>query len=266
MTLTISVDRNSPMPIFRQIEDFILTGIRSGTIRPGDRIPSQYEIAHECQVSRATVQKAIDRLVMDQVLFHQPGKGIFVAAPTERQRLPLLQSFSQSLQALGHQVNADLLLTEQTLTTPQIAETLSLLPDAQVIRIQRLQYVNRQPMMLQVVYLEAERFQGVLARDLRRESLTAIIQEVGQTTIAGSTIAIESSVANWEEARTLNVQAGNPLLTIEEVDYEASGRPIRFSRNKFRGDRFRAVATTMQEREIVLEYRLPPDTVSIPLL
>jgi GntR family transcriptional regulator len=262
----VDIDRTSSTPIFRQIENYILQGIRDGRIKPGGRIPSQYELARECQVSRATVQRAIERLILDDVLYYQPGKGIYVASPAERQRLPILQSFSQSLRALGHSVRADLLLAEQVTPSRPVSDALRLPDGVDVIMVKRLQYANDDPVILQTVFLDAERFQPLLERDLRRESLTQAMQEVGQLYIEGSSVAIGAGVANWEEARTLNIQAGNPVLTIEEVDFDGEQQPARFSRIKLRGDRFRAVANTLNQDGISLEYRLQPGTLSIALL
>ncbi|MDQ4075640.1 MAG: GntR family transcriptional regulator [Chloroflexota bacterium] len=262
----VDIDRASSTPIFRQIESHILRGIREGQIKPGDRIPSQNDLARECQVSRATVQRALERLIMDDVLYYQPGKGLYVTSPVERQRLPILQSFTQILRSLGHRVEADLLLAEEIAASPPVAGALALAEGSEVILVKRLQYANGEPMMLQTVYLEAARFRRVLERDLRNESLTEIIQEIGGIYIEGSVVTFGAGVANWEEARTLNIQAGNPLLTIEEIDCDGKERPVRFSRIKLRGDRFRATANTFKENGISLEYRLQPGTVSITLL
>lgn len=261
----IEIDRNSPTPIFRQIEEYILQEIQSGDLGPGDRIPSQYELARQCQVSRATVQKALDRLIQDEMLYYQPGKGIYVAEHGERQRLPILQSVGQSLRSLGYVVRADLLLVEEVAASPSVGQALLLPEKTEMIHIKRLLYVNEEPIMLQDVYVEADRFRPILAHDLRQESLMEILQEVEEFYLVGSSVALGANVANWEDSRTLNVQASSPLLTVEEIDYDEE-QPFRLSRNKLRGDRFRAVASTLQELEISLEYGLQPGSISIALL
>lgn len=263
----IEINRNSPTPIFRQIEEFILQEIQRGDLGPGDRIPSQYELARKCQVSRATVQKALDRLIQDELLYYQPGKGIYVAEHCERQRLPILQSVGTSLRSLGFAVRADLLLVEEVPASPSVGQALALPEKTELIHIKRLLYVNDEPIMLQDVYVEAERFRQILAYDLRQESLMEILQEIGALHLAGSSVALGANVANWEDSRTLNVQPSLPLLTVEEIDYEIEAqRPFRLSRNKLRGDRFRAVASTLQELEISLEYGSQPGSISIALL
>jgi GntR family transcriptional regulator len=266
MNHDLQIDRDSPKPIFRQIEEYVLQGIESGDIKPGDRIPSQYELARMSQASRATVQKALDRLIVEQILYYQPGKGIYVTEPATRQRLPVLQSVSQSLRVLGYEVRADLLLSERREIGGYAGQTLGLPDRSEIVHVKRLQYVNDEPVVLQDVFLEAGRFKGILERDLRKEPLVEIIQDVGAAVIAGSSIGIGAGSANWEESRTLNVQAGSPLLIIEEIDYDEDDAPVRFSRNKLRGDRFRAVASTLNDRDLHLEYSHQSGEVTIALL
>jgi len=265
MSFTIQIDKSSPIPIFRQLEEQILQHIHSGELKPGDRIPSQYELSRWCGVSRATVQKAIDHLVMEELLYYQQGKGIYVALPSERQRLPILQSIGHSLRLLGHDVQADLLLIEQIEALHHVAEALELSPATSVIHVKRLQYVDGEPMLLQEAYLEAARFPELIEHDLRRRALTEIIETLGGIRLVGSSLAIGSRDANWEESRTLSVQAGASLLTLEEIDYDEDDKPVRYSRNKLRSDRFRVVARTAPEAKISLEYRLQPGTVNIDL-
>ena len=265
MTQLVQIDRNSPKPIFRQLEEQILASIQNGSLKPGDRIPSQYELAKACQVSRATVQKAIDRLIMDELLYFQQGKGIYVAPTPRRQHLPLLQSIDQSLRALGHDVRADLLLLEEIEASRYVGENLALPLTTPVFHIKRLQYVNDEPVVLREAYIEAGRFPGVTEGDLRRSALTDVIQDMGVVQLTGASLAIGSRNANWEESRTLNIEAGASLLTIEEIDYDEHDRPVHYSRNKLRSDRFRVIADALSEYKIALEFRSQPGTVNINL-
>ncbi len=147
-----------------------------------------------------------------------------------------------------------------------VAKALALPTDTEVFHIKRLQYANDEPIVLQEVYLEAGRFYDIRNHDLRQEALTEVIQKVGKVSVVGSSVAISAQEANWEESRILDIQAGMSLLTIEEIDYAANEQPVRYSRNKLRSDRFRVVASTLNEYKISLEYRLQPGTVVIAVL
>ena len=53
--------------------------IRSGDLRPGERLPTQAELAEEFGVERGTVRQALRALQDDGLLVTYPGRGTFVA-------------------------------------------------------------------------------------------------------------------------------------------------------------------------------------------
>ena len=265
MSFSVQIDRSSPTPIFRQLENQILEGIDSGDLKPGDQLPSQYEMARVCQVSRATIQKAIDRLVLEDIVYYQQGKGTFVARTPQHQHLPVLQSIGESLRMLGYKVHADLLIVEEVPAAAHVLDMLALNVPQSVIYIKRLLYVDSDPMVLQETFLDAERFQAIKDRDLRQESLTKLLQEIGETRITGSSLIVGAKDSNWEESRTLNIQAGMSLLGIGELDYDENEQPLRYNRNKMRSDRFRLIAKTIPDCKTSLEFRRQPGVVNIDL-
>jgi GntR family transcriptional regulator of arabinose operon len=72
--------KGGPKPVHVQIRDVILDQIRSGVLRPGDRLPSEVEIADRFGVSRMTANKSILALVQDGWLVREKGRGTFVAS------------------------------------------------------------------------------------------------------------------------------------------------------------------------------------------
>ncbi len=59
----------------RQIEELIL----EGTLRPGDRLPGERELAEAMEVSRPTLRDAIEDLKEKGLLYSQHGGGTYVA-------------------------------------------------------------------------------------------------------------------------------------------------------------------------------------------
>ena len=72
-------------PLYKQIKELLLDGLRGGEWRPGDAIPSEIELAARYHVSQGTVRKAIDELAADNLLVRRQGKGTFVASHGEPQ-------------------------------------------------------------------------------------------------------------------------------------------------------------------------------------
>jgi DNA-binding GntR family transcriptional regulator len=66
------------------VETYVLELIRSGDVRPGERI-SEAEIARRLGISRTPVREAVARLLRDGVLEHAPRRGVFVPQPSAAQ-------------------------------------------------------------------------------------------------------------------------------------------------------------------------------------
>lgn len=65
-------------PAYKVIHDSIIEKITSRSLRPGDRIPSEKELALQFNVSRITSKRALDILAQDGVIQRVQGKGSFV--------------------------------------------------------------------------------------------------------------------------------------------------------------------------------------------
>jgi GntR family transcriptional regulator len=77
-TFHINVTTGSGTPIYRQIIDQVRLGVATGTLRPGQAMPSVRSLAERLVVNPNTVVKAYAELVRDGVLEAQQGLGFFV--------------------------------------------------------------------------------------------------------------------------------------------------------------------------------------------
>ena len=52
MKVNIYIDKNSPLPVYRQIVSVIDSMIEKGTLREGDVLPSMNELAEKIEISK----------------------------------------------------------------------------------------------------------------------------------------------------------------------------------------------------------------------
>ena len=82
----------SGVPAYRQIIDQILGGIASGSLKPGDQLPTVRQLAVDLAINPNTVVRAYRELEIRGVLDTQQGVGTFITAvpvrpdDAERQR------------------------------------------------------------------------------------------------------------------------------------------------------------------------------------
>ncbi|MGO4549439.1 GntR family transcriptional regulator [Paenibacillus sp. 2TAB23] len=72
-------------PLYKQIQADILGQIQSGKLRPGDRVPSEKELAEQYRVSQITSKNALIGLADEGVLVRVQGKGTFIKQNGENQ-------------------------------------------------------------------------------------------------------------------------------------------------------------------------------------
>lgn len=94
------------MAKFEDVANALSRRVRDGVYTTSQRLPSEYDLAKEFDVSRLTVRKAIDLLIRQQLLVKSPGKGTYVMTysdKVESGRLGL-QGFTEAAKAYGKKV------------------------------------------------------------------------------------------------------------------------------------------------------------------
>ncbi len=74
----------SGVPAYRQIIDQILGGIASGSLGPGDQLPTVRQLAVDLAINPNTVVRAYRELEIRGVLDTQQGVGTFITTATVR--------------------------------------------------------------------------------------------------------------------------------------------------------------------------------------
>jgi len=74
------VDPHSGVPIFRQLMDQVKLNVATGTLAPGDEMPSIRQLSVPLGVNPMTISKAYNLLVHEGVLERRPGLPLVVAA------------------------------------------------------------------------------------------------------------------------------------------------------------------------------------------
>lgn len=77
--MNIIISNISPVPIYEQIKNQIISQIMSDELREGDSIPSIRSLASDIKISVMTIKKAYDELESEGYIESIQGKGTFVA-------------------------------------------------------------------------------------------------------------------------------------------------------------------------------------------
>lgn len=83
--MIVRVDPGSPVPPYEQLRGQVATMIASGSLVPGQRLPTIRQLASDLGVAGGTVARAYRELERDGLISSRGRKGTFVAS---ERRLP----------------------------------------------------------------------------------------------------------------------------------------------------------------------------------
>jgi len=214
----------------------ILQQLAQAGLPAGAAIPSERQLMADHGVSRITVREAIGQLVADGWLTRVRGKGTFVAHRVVQSTLHLA-SFTEEMTALGHVPATVVLVRDEQVPPDDTVAALGLEAGATAFRVKRLRLADGEPVSVDDAWFPAERFAGLLERDLSLSLYRMFDVEYGlPVTHAVQTVAAEEAGA--ETATLLGTRDGAAVLAFDRTSWSGD-LPVEHARSWYRSDRYR---------------------------
>jgi GntR family transcriptional regulator len=224
-----------------QVRDQLIALFEARQTAPGDRVPSEAEIAELCNVGRSTAREALKLLEQDGLVLVERGRGRFLsslfAVHIERP-VTRFESTTSMLEALGYG-DAKTLVLSATEDEPDAAErdALGLADTDSVIRLERLRSSGDEPLVYTVETLPRACIPGPVKHVNWAGSLTDLMAAQGHM-LASSAARIQAQDLPEEAQDTYNLAGLGPWLLITETVVTTAGRPVLRSRGYHRGSLF----------------------------
>jgi GntR family transcriptional regulator len=236
------IDKNSPVPIYYQLEEYIKQQIENGTLKAEETIPSEREYAETYQISRMTVRQALNNLVSEGLLYRQKGRGTFVNKQKVEQELQGLTSFTEDMLTRGFKPGNRLISFEIIPADLQVAQRLKIAEHTPVYEMKRVRLADDLPMAFETTYVPANLIKG-LTEEAITQSLYSYVEEKLGLVIMEASQQIDSSIAKDTETIHLEIEKGSPILLIRRTSYLEDGTPFEFVKSAYRADRYTFVHT-----------------------
>jgi len=225
------LDRSSPVPLYHQMAEQIHLAIRTGRLAPGALLGNEIALANEFGLSRPTMRSAIHELVEKGVLVRRRGVGTQVVQGPITRSVQLTSLFDDLVKA-DQQPRTSVLLHEITPAPDDVAAALKLPRRQPVLHLRRIRYANHHPLAILENYLP-HRLLEVTAIDLSRHGLYDLLRSGGvRMKVAKQRIGARDGSA--AECSLLNEDTDSPLLTMERVTHDDTGRVVEFGRHLYR--------------------------------
>ncbi|HBY96113.1 MAG: GntR family transcriptional regulator [Ardenticatenaceae bacterium] len=237
MLLSAQIQRDVDAPLYTQIQRDIEISIATNRLRPGDLLPGEVELANRYGVSRVTVRQALRELVTEGLLYRIQGKGTFVSQPMIQRTEPNITSFFYEMLESGRKPTAKV-SSEVRSPDPETQRLLKLGPDELVIVIQRLRYVNGEPIVYQVNTTRESLCPGLTSEDLSVQSFQYTLEIKYNLRLVEVEEHLTSLKPGEELAQILEIPPTVPVLVDTRMLHGVGGVIIGMSRAYFRGDRY----------------------------
>jgi len=231
------VYRQSFDPLYYQIEREILGEINGGTLKSGERLPSEHDIAEKYQVSRITARRVLVDLVKQGVAYSEQGRGTFVAMPRIREISGFL-SYSQDMLARGLKPSSRVLIFDTVDPDAAIRERLQIKDGEKAFCLKRVRLANDKPVVLETAHIPVNLCPDLANEDFSVSSLYIVLREKFGIFPTWADAEIVAAQATAEEAFHLGMKPDMPVLYADRLTYTRTFTVIETVRSVYCGDRF----------------------------
>ena len=237
MTVNSPISRNSK-PLYQVVEDYILELINSGDLVPGDLIPSEPQLAKHLNVSPGTAKKAIDNLAWQRRLFRHQGKGTYVSNIDFNNSLFSLTAYGDA-EGKPTRIHKETTARRIELGSEIICTKLGVDLDTPLLFIERVGYVDEEPVMVEYSHWQADMVPGLENEAVHiPDLLYALIVEQYDIPVVRAEETLTADAADEHTARLLVIQPGTPVLALKRTTYTIDNQVIEVRTSKGRSDKF----------------------------
>ena len=203
------------IPQYRKLYELLRKHITSGVYEEGTLLPSENELCALHNITRPTVRQALDALVKDGLILKKQGKGSIVRKPP--QNIGIL-SIAGTASAVGvSYLKTDILQKPEIKTWPDIFpfELSELEKEAGCIYMERLRYVEDEPVFYDINHLPNIYLPRITSRSFENKSLFEILRKHYQIEILGGEQKLKAQKPSPKIKELLHLKSGQPVLHIE---------------------------------------------------
>ncbi len=233
----MQINKESVIPLYYQLADFLREQISKKIIKPGDPLPSETDLVKRLELSRGTIRQAFQILTQERLIIRKPGRGSFVSYP-KIERIDGIQigSFSQAIRKAGEIPSAKIIEARECKAPNKVHEKLKIGHDDNVVLIKRLRLADDLPLAIEEEYFVKELGEKLLKEDLTN-SIYSVLKEKFNYSLSKFNATIEVTYADSDKAKLLGIAEKAPVFSITRIVYLSDNKPVEFAVDTYCADR-----------------------------
>jgi GntR family transcriptional regulator len=218
---------------YKQLAHSLRNAIWDGDYGDGRKLPTEAELSATYSLSRQTVRRAMQDLVVENLIYRIPGRGTYAVSATDR----YIRHFGtvDDLMALSQDTEFQVIRPLQLRINIEAAGRLRLVAD-NVMEVIFIRLHKDQPFCLTTVYLppqigDAISESGKLNKigDRSRDTIIGLIEEHFPAIIQETEQSITAVSAADLVLEHLGCGPGDPLLRVDRLYLDSAGKPVELA-------------------------------------
>lgn len=225
------------MARYHEIANDIRTQITNGLYKKEEKLPKQIELANLYQTSRVTIQKALDLLQIEGIIYGKKGVGTFVSGPLSvyDYNVQKNKGLTKKLGDLGI-LTSKIISFEVLFPHEKEQEKLKIQKNDPIYDIVRLRLLDDEPLALEYTTMPVYLIPGITEEVLEGSIYQYITENLGLQ-MGPSTRRIKADKSDRYDQKYLECAVDDPVLEVEQVYYLQNGIPFEFSQTRHRYDK-----------------------------
>lgn len=225
-----------------QIIDDIMHKIVLRSIKHGEKLPSENELAKKYKVPRMTVRNALTKLEERGYIYSKQGKGRYLKEESVQIQLHLTgkASFTDKMKQAGYKLKTENIICEKIAYSEQIYKSLGIEVEEDVYKVGRIRYINGEPIAIHYSFVSKKMFPKIIEAGPKIESMFAYYRELGYKNFTSKKSLLSITFPTLDEQQLLSCKSMVPLILVENdcIDI-ASNKVLEHTKILYRSDKFK---------------------------
>lgn len=217
------------LPKYIAIADAVAQDIQNAVFKPGERLPTEYELMDRFKVSRMTIRHAISELVRRKVAHTEKRQGVYVS-DLEIRRSQEIIGITELFARKGITCVSKVTRLERGLPNEEVKQALGLKEGEEIYYLYRTRYAKDEVVVIEYAHIAAKHCPGLEMFNFEKFSLYDILFEHYHLKMAWAKDDIRAEIIKGNEAMTLLNAKSGPALTVVNLSYDVLDVPIEYTR------------------------------------